>query len=140
MKRTDIWHRGRGEGQKIHNETQLCHCPACGYSQPHIPGIPCRTETCPVCKVSLVRSTQGKADEKNVNKTIDKNSGKGRPYIKENPDIPHVTPEICTGCGVCIENCPVQAIELMNGKAFIKEDECTNCRLCESLCSFGAIE
>jgi hypothetical protein len=53
--------------------------------------------------------------------------------------LPKVNPDICTGCGICIENCPMQAIELNNGKAFINEAECTNCRLCESECPVGAI-
>jgi NAD-dependent dihydropyrimidine dehydrogenase PreA subunit len=54
-------------------------------------------------------------------------------------NIPKVNPEMCTGCVICIENCPMQAIALINGKAFINEAECTNCRLCESVCPVEAI-
>jgi len=54
-------------------------------------------------------------------------------------NIPKINPERCSGCGICIENCPMQAIEMNNGKAFINETECTNCRLCESVCPVGAI-
>jgi len=54
-------------------------------------------------------------------------------------NTPEVNPDICTGCGICIDNCPMEAITLIDGKAFINEDECTNCRLCESECPVGAI-
>jgi hypothetical protein len=32
-----------------------CICLYCGYEQPHISGIPCRTESCPVCRKPLIR-------------------------------------------------------------------------------------
>jgi ferredoxin len=137
MQRFKNWNRGRGEGLKLHNSKQICVCPGCGYSKPHVPGIPCRTETCPHCKVTLVRSTNGLIDN-NINienrdtSIIAKQKSKHR-------DTPKVNPEICTGCGICIDNCPEQAIELVMNKAFIIEDMCTNYRLCENQCSVGAI-
>jgi NAD-dependent dihydropyrimidine dehydrogenase PreA subunit len=91
--------------------------------------------------VALVRSTQGVVDNDNSNdiNIANSNIGVSGEQKSKNPDTPEVNPEICTGCGICIENCPIQAIELINGKAFINEAECTNCRLCEPQCSFGAI-
>lgn len=32
-----------------------CICLYCGYEQPHIDGIPCRTESCPQCNKPLIR-------------------------------------------------------------------------------------
>jgi len=32
-----------------------CICPSCAYEIPHKPGIPCFSNTCPDCKISLIR-------------------------------------------------------------------------------------
>jgi NAD-dependent dihydropyrimidine dehydrogenase PreA subunit len=141
MRRFFNWIRGRGSGQKLHNNKQICICPQCGYSKPHTAGSPCRTETCPHCKTPLVRSDRGIFN--NPDEIIAENDNKKElsDYLQlksKKMNLPKVNPDICTGCGVCIENCPMQAIELNNGKAFINA-ECTNCRLCESECPVGAI-
>ena len=39
----------------------------------------------------------------------------------------------CTGCGVCIEVCPVNAIKLQEDKAIIS-DECVECGACVNEC------
>jgi len=54
-------------------------------------------------------------------------------------DFPEVNPDICTGCGICIDLCPMGAIILVNGAAFIDSGQCNNCRLCESECPLEAI-
>ncbi len=56
-----------------------------------------------------------------------------------NMDFPEVNPDICTGCGICIDLCPMGAIILVNGAAFIDSGQCNNCRLCESECPLEAI-
>lgn len=38
--------------------------------------------------------------------------------------------ENCVGCGICLGYCPVGAIKLMDGKARIAKDECTECWVC----------
>jgi NAD-dependent dihydropyrimidine dehydrogenase PreA subunit len=51
-----------------------------------------------------------------------------------------VDKEKCTGCGTCVENCPVDVYEIKNEKAVpVNEDACIGCRLCESQCPEGAI-
>ena len=37
----------RNRRGKMSNDT--CSCPNCGYSEPKIRGVPCRTKTCPEC-------------------------------------------------------------------------------------------
>ena len=45
----------------------------------------------------------------------------------------------CTGCGDCVEACPLEAISLDNDKAVIDEDTCTECGLCVDECPNDAI-
>ena len=49
--------------------------------------------------------------------------------------------EICRGCKKCLvaENCPSRAVSMMNGKAVIDGDKCTNCGVCIGKCPFGAV-
>jgi len=44
----------------------------------------------------------------------------------------------CTGCGVCVDICPVQAIKIENQKAIINE-ECVECAACIDQCPNQAI-
>ncbi|MGB9757293.1 MAG: DUF362 domain-containing protein [Candidatus Bipolaricaulaceae bacterium] len=41
-----------------------------------------------------------------------------------------VKTECCVGCGICLDYCPVGAIKLVNGKAHIVKEECTECWVC----------
>ena len=45
----------------------------------------------------------------------------------------------CIGCGICIRNCPFNAIKVENRKAVIL-DNCTSCGACVSSCKPGAID
>jgi len=50
-----------------------------------------------------------------------------------------VDTEKCTGCGLCVEACPLEAISLSDDKAIIDEDACTECGLCVDECPNDAI-
>ena len=49
-------------------------------------------------------------------------------------------PLLCTGCGICADHCPVQAILVEDAKAAIQEGKCIGCGQCELQCPAGAIE
>ncbi len=49
-----------------------------------------------------------------------------------------IDPEICTGCGLCEESCPYEAIEVVNGLAAVNE-ACTLCGACVDACPEEAI-
>jgi Fe-S-cluster-containing hydrogenase component 2 len=51
----------------------------------------------------------------------------------------YVNQELCTGCGGCVESCPVEAIRLVNQRAVITKALCTKCEACLEACPNGAI-
>ena len=51
----------------------------------------------------------------------------------------YVDQQICTGCGVCIDACPVGALSLVDGKARIEPDQCNECSACVRVCPQEAI-
>ena len=61
-------------------------------------------------------------------------------YITTSPEKAYVIPELCDGCGICIETCPANAITMKNGKAKIDPFMCTGCGACVPVCPKNAIE
>lgn len=52
---------------------------------------------------------------------------------------PHFT-ERCTGCGVCVENCPAGALKMGDGKPMLTPKECIECFCCDESCPHDAVE
>jgi ferredoxin len=51
---------------------------------------------------------------------------------------PYVT-ELCIGCGLCVENCPVKTIAQVDGVARIDLSACIRCYCCHEMCPEQAI-
>ncbi len=50
-----------------------------------------------------------------------------------------VDKDTCTGCENCVDICPVDAIEMQDGKAVVSDD-CIDCGQCVDECPVDAIE
>jgi len=50
--------------------------------------------------------------------------------------MPWVKEEMCVGCGVCVQECPVEAISMPAQTAVIDDEECIRCA--EALRDTGA--
>jgi heterodisulfide reductase subunit A len=60
------------------------------------------------------------------------------------PFVPQVAETKCVGCGLCVEVCPFQAIELVDRRPFqtvaeVNETLCKGCGLCVSACRGKAL-
>ena len=54
--------------------------------------------------------------------------------------MPWINEDLCVGCGVCVDDCPVGALTLEeNRKATINEDECIRCGRCHDICPEDAV-
>jgi hypothetical protein len=61
--------------------------------------------------------------------------------MKQHTDIsPVIERKDCTGCGRCMEQCPVQAIDCVKKKAAINAGICIGCAKCITVCPQGAVK
>lgn len=53
----------------------------------------------------------------------------------------HTVTDLCRGCLArpCVSNCPVDAVEVVGGRAYIDHEKCVNCGKCRQVCPFNAI-
>ncbi|WP_461207041.1 DUF362 domain-containing protein [Clostridium sp. DL1XJH146] len=52
----------------------------------------------------------------------------------------YVINDSCVSCGVCVSECPVDAISEGDGIYVIDADNCINCGNCANVCPVGAPE
>ncbi len=54
--------------------------------------------------------------------------------------VPRIDPDKCDACGLCVEKCPVGAVELsQGGPIIVRPEDCTYCTECEAVCPQDAI-
>ena len=47
---------------------------------------------------------------------------------------PQADPELCTGCGICVEQCPVSALTMNDDLPQVDADTCITCFCCQEIC------
>lgn len=60
--------------------------------------------------------------------------------ILSSPFIAVIDESSCTGCGVCVKRCQMDAVEIINKKAVIDYDRCIGCGLCVTTCPGKALK
>jgi heterodisulfide reductase subunit A len=55
------------------------------------------------------------------------------------PNVAKVALNLCTGCGMCVDVCPYEAISLKDGKAEVNEVLCEGCGTCQATCLRAAV-
>jgi uncharacterized protein (DUF362 family)/NAD-dependent dihydropyrimidine dehydrogenase PreA subunit len=52
---------------------------------------------------------------------------------------PHADPDLCTGCGTCVDQCPVSALSMINNIPQVDAETCITCFCCQEICPEKAI-
>ncbi|MDO8963068.1 MAG: 4Fe-4S binding protein [Coriobacteriia bacterium] len=52
---------------------------------------------------------------------------------------PVVDKDLCTACGICVDECPTSALDLGDVAVLARPDDCTECGTCEEVCPNEAI-
>lgn len=69
--------------------------------------------------------------------------------IKDGWEQPSIDEKLCTGCRLCVENCPMSCLELSEPKehgdiktfaVLARPDDCIGCGFCEKDCPISAIK
>ncbi|MDA8407336.1 MAG: 4Fe-4S binding protein, partial [Deltaproteobacteria bacterium] len=52
---------------------------------------------------------------------------------------PQADPDLCTGCGTCVEQCPVSALSMGDQIPEVDQEKCITCFCCQEICPEQAI-
>jgi ferredoxin len=64
----------------------------------------------------------------------------GTPMLASSGYLSRVNPELCTGCGTCVESCQFKALSLVKNAAVVDKKKCLGCGVCVSKCPRGALQ
>lgn len=53
--------------------------------------------------------------------------------------MPWIDESECDGCGICVEECPVDTIHIIGEKARVDMDNCIRCGICHGVCPVEAV-
>jgi ferredoxin len=85
------------------------------------------------CAETLAPAEQNADAEQNAAEGEQKADGEQSSAASSKP-IAVPIPELCVGCGLCSEECPVSAITMADGLPSVNADACVGCGLCSEAC------
>jgi len=53
--------------------------------------------------------------------------------------FPTVNDDMCTACGICVDDCPSGCFDLEDVAKFARKEDCIECDMCMDVCPNGAI-
>ena len=53
--------------------------------------------------------------------------------------MPWIKSKLCTGCTLCMQDCPADAIGIENHILVIDQSACIRCGICHDICPSGAV-
>jgi ferredoxin len=54
--------------------------------------------------------------------------------------LPEINLLLCDRCGICVERCPTDAVEMgPRGPSIVRPADCTYCAQCDAICPQSAI-
>ena len=60
--------------------------------------------------------------------------------LEQHSCVKPIVTELCTGCGICVDSCPVSAMALEDSRSVINYDECIGCNNCADACPETAVD
>ena len=58
----------------------------------------------------------------------------GNPVMASSGYVAQVDKSICTGCGICVDACPFNALSIEDETSVMDWEKCLGCGVCEAVC------
>lgn len=59
--------------------------------------------------------------------------------LVSSPFVAAADPDLCHGCGICLDRCQMEALSLDDGLVALDGDRCIGCGLCVTTCPSGTL-